>query len=488
MVQGTELLSLISTRSRTAEQSARLEDNPVVMIYRKMEKIIESMQEPQSGIPVRTVKSFISKIPSVFTGASVVCWLMQQMKMDEQEALHLAHLLSAHGYIFPIDDHVLTVKNDLTYHRFQTPFLWPSNSWDPDSYDYAVYLCKRTMQNKQRLELADYEAESLARLQKLFSRKWEFVFMQAEAQARVDKKRDRLERKVLDSQERAFWDVHRPVPGCVNTTDVDVRKSSRVCKALKMKTNLNCPNSEPANLNSSEANTSLSTVAGIKAEIERLQKLLQRRRIKLSKVAESYLFHCERYAEFDGFLFPPEPSNPWLSDNTDFWVLESSMQDVPARRIKRWGFSLRELLQDPAGREHFKHFLEKEFSAENLKFWEICEKVKTIPQKDVEAVVLEIYREHLAVGACDPVNLDCRVLESVKCKIDENPDRYCLEEAQEHIFQLMKRDSYNRYIRLDVYKEFVHGNRRKSKKRFGSVRHLCDISGKINFKTRYSEI
>lgn len=30
---------------------------------------------------------------------------------------------------------------------------------------------------------------------------------------RVDKKRDKLERKVLDSQERAFWDVHRPVVG-----------------------------------------------------------------------------------------------------------------------------------------------------------------------------------------------------------------------------------------------------------------------------------
>lgn len=75
----------------------------------------------------------------------------------------------------------------------------------------AVYLCKRTMQNKTRLELADYEAESLARLQKMFSRKWEFIFMQAEAQSKVDKKRDKLERKVLDSQERAFWDVHRPM-------------------------------------------------------------------------------------------------------------------------------------------------------------------------------------------------------------------------------------------------------------------------------------
>jgi len=42
----------------------------------------------------------------------------------------------------------------------------------------AVYLCKRTMQNKTRLELVDYEAENLARLQKMFSRKWEFIFMQ----------------------------------------------------------------------------------------------------------------------------------------------------------------------------------------------------------------------------------------------------------------------------------------------------------------------
>lgn len=27
----------------------------------------------------------------------------------------------------------------------------------------------------------------------------------------MDKKRDKIERKILDSQERAFWDVHRPV-------------------------------------------------------------------------------------------------------------------------------------------------------------------------------------------------------------------------------------------------------------------------------------
>ncbi|MEQ2292672.1 Regulator of G-protein signaling 7, partial [Ameca splendens] len=127
------------------------------------------------------------------------------------EALHLGTLMAAHGYFFPISDHVLTLKDDGTFYRFQTPYFWPSNCWEPENTDYAVYLCKRTMQNKARLELADYEAESLARLQRAFARKWEFIFMQAEAQAKVDKKRDKIERKILDSQERAFWDVHRPV-------------------------------------------------------------------------------------------------------------------------------------------------------------------------------------------------------------------------------------------------------------------------------------
>ena len=84
----------------------------------------------------------------------------------------------------------------------------------------AVYLCKRTMQNKTRLELADYEAENLAKLQKMFSRKWEFIFMQAEAQSKVDKKRDKLERKVLDSQERAFWDVYRPMVITFNSISI----------------------------------------------------------------------------------------------------------------------------------------------------------------------------------------------------------------------------------------------------------------------------
>lgn len=35
---------------------------------------------------------------------------------------------------------------------------------------------------------------------------------------RVDKKRDKMERQILDSQERAFWNVHRPPVSTLITT------------------------------------------------------------------------------------------------------------------------------------------------------------------------------------------------------------------------------------------------------------------------------
>lgn len=47
--------------------------------------------------------------------------------------------------------------------------------------------------------------------------------------------------------------------------------------------------------------------------------------------------------------------------------LKHSSKDVPLRRVKRWGFDLRELLIDPIGHDQFIKFLEKEYSGENLK-------------------------------------------------------------------------------------------------------------------------
>ncbi|XP_053622369.1 regulator of G-protein signaling 6 [Plodia interpunctella] len=478
------------------------EESPNYLIYKKMEAIIEKMQDENTGVPVRTVKSFMTKIPSVFTGSDLVAWLARHLSLTEPwEAPHLAHLLAAHGYLFPIDDHCLTVNNDNTYYRFQTPYFWPSNQWEPENTDYAVYLCKRTMQNKARLELADYEAESLARLQKMFSRKWEFIFMQAEAQSKVDKKRDKLERKVLDSQERAFWDVHRPMPGCVNTTELDPRKLSRInalkerrlkqAQELILQNNLkNNPIVTITNPQESEEEIQKKNVDVVvkengessqpsaaapapaleqqieaaRRQLTMLRARIERRNVKVSKVAEMFIAYCEQYAEYDAFLTPPEWPNPWISDTTELWEQEKQCKDpLPLRRVRRWSFGLRELLQDAAGRDHFAKFLSKEFSGENLKFWLAVQELKALPIRRVSARAKEIWKEFLASDAPSPVNIDAASRELTRTKVESGAaDRYCFDQAQAHVYHLMKSDSYSRYLRSEMYKDYLNGSKKKT--------------------------
>ncbi|XP_045482456.1 regulator of G-protein signaling 7 isoform X1 [Harmonia axyridis] len=454
------------------------DDSPNLLLYRKMEKIVEKMQDENTGVPVKTVKSFMSKIPSVFTGSDLVMWMMKNLDVeDQQEALHLAHLMAAHGYFFPIDDHMLTVKNDNTFYRFQTPYFWPSNCWEPENTDYAVYLCKRTMQNKTRLELADYEAENLARLQKMFSRKWEFIFMQAEAQSKVDKKRDKLERKVLDSQERAFWDVHRPMPGCVNTTEIDIKKACQMNKPIHGVKSMTVDSRKM--LPSTSGIESSASVDILKKQVELLRARLDRRNIKVSKAAESLIAYFEQYLEYDCFFVAPEYQNPWVSDNPELWEQEKIAKDISARRVKRWAFSLKELLQDPIGREHFIKFLDKEFSGENLKFWEAVQELKSLPQSEVQTKVNEIWAEFLAPDASCPINVDCQSYEVTK-KNMENLDRWSFDCSAAHVYHLMKSDSYSRYLRSEMYKDFLNGSKKKT-----SVKGIRSI---VSFTARKDNI
>lgn len=49
-----------------------------------MEDVIARMQEEKNGIPIRTVKSFLSKIPSVFSGMRSflleIKWLQKEVQ------------------------------------------------------------------------------------------------------------------------------------------------------------------------------------------------------------------------------------------------------------------------------------------------------------------------------------------------------------------------------------------------------------------------
>ena len=64
-----------------------------------MEKIVEKMQEEETGVPVKTVKSFMSKIPSVFTGAELTAWIIKILQVEQSKLMIIMFICCIHLHI-----------------------------------------------------------------------------------------------------------------------------------------------------------------------------------------------------------------------------------------------------------------------------------------------------------------------------------------------------------------------------------------------------
>ncbi|XP_017082639.2 regulator of G-protein signaling loco isoform X2 [Drosophila eugracilis] len=125
-----------------------------------------------------------------------------------------------------------------------------------------------------------------------------------------------------------------------------------------------------------------------------------------------------------------------------------------------WGGSFERMLQDAAGMQTFSEFLKTEFSAENIYFWTACERYRLL-ESEAERVVQarEIFGKHLANSSSDPVNVDSQARSLTEEKLaGADPDIFA--PAQKQIFKLMKFDSYQRFIRSDLYKSCVEAEQK----------------------------
>uniref|UniRef100_A0A8C9X3K8 Regulator of G protein signaling 9b n=1 Tax=Sander lucioperca TaxID=283035 RepID=A0A8C9X3K8_SANLU len=371
----------------------------------KFLKVLLEMQDLKTGVKSQPQRLVITTIPHAITGEDIISWLADRFQVDTQEARSFGSMLVALGYIYPLQDHKrLVIKPDASLYRFQTPYFWPTQQWPVEDTDYAIYLAKRNIRKKGILEL--HEQEHYNRLHKWMNHKWDFIVMQAKEQYRAAKERKKPDRVVFDCQERAYWVVHRPPPGTVSAMDYGLDR-------------LIDPNADEV-------------------------------------TGESLLVkYCATYNSHDPFLSKCLPSNPWLTDDVTYWTLNMPYVEMPTKmRVERWTFSFAELLSDPRGRNDFRLFLKKEFSGENLAFWESCEDLKWGEAATMSEKAEHIYKTFLARGAPRWINIDGKTME-ITVKGLKHPHRYVLDAAQTHIYMLMKKDSYGRYQKSPVFKETV---------------------------------
>ncbi|XP_058176304.1 regulator of G-protein signaling 9-like [Anopheles ziemanni] len=440
------LASSSASISNVAQPTPPIERLSRPMAFNKMETLVRELLHPETGVPERNQKMCLTTVSAAFTGNDLIEWLMERLSIEESEALNISNQLCQHGYFFPVSDSkTLMVKDDSSLYRFQTPYYWPWQQKAPDQIEYAIYLAKRSLRNKQRHGLEDYETEALASLHKNLKGKWDFIMMQAEEQVRLAKERKKGDKIVGDSQERAYWRVHRPPPGQFTPLEpCPIPSRDRQGKPRKR------------------------TVEDWEREVDILKASLGRNRVKMSQACESLASYYETFSEYDPMMQPPLPSNPWVTEDVSFWQLNNPVVEVPTeKRVKRWGISIEEVVSDPTGLQEFTHYLKKEYSHENIRFWMAVNDLRRSSHSQIPRKVKEIYEEFLEPGAPCEINIDGKTMEKVQQGL-KNPSRFAFDSAAEHIYMLLlKKDCYPRFVRSEHYKSLMANAIQPShKKRF----------------------
>jgi regulator of G-protein signaling len=147
---------------------------------------------------------------------------------------------------------------------------------------------------------------------------------------------------------------------------------------------------------------------------------------------------------------------------------EESQQGAVCGRVAAWQRGFDNLLSDTYGLFKFTEFLKQEFSHENIYFWCACERYRLLADgaERLEAA-RSILERHLEAGAPEPVNVDWTVRADSGCKLAAStpecpPPPELFLAAQRQIYNLMKFDSYPRFLKSGVYatclkQEMRHG-------------------------------
>ena len=291
-------------------------------------RLLSQSNDASSGFSIRQQKHYRITVPQCFTGTDLCHWLLDRLRLDDRdEAVHLANMLMAHGYVFTVIDRDAPVRDDTNLYRLQMPYYWPSHSGAPDPIEYAIYLCKRLMRgNEQRHGLEEYEVDAYNRQYELWAHMWDYIQIQAEMQLKLHKERRKADKAVLDSQERAYWRLFRPPPVCSVMSVTYLSQNTATLDELYART---------------EPRMRKKTNKHYEMEIERMRAALKTKKyFAAGNSTGQHVLWCEQYMEYDPLLAGCAPGgNPWISDDQTYWL--SNADKFVVENVKRIAVSTR---------------------------------------------------------------------------------------------------------------------------------------------------
>jgi hypothetical protein len=177
-------------------------------------------------------------------------------------------------------------------------------------------------------------------------------------------------------------------------------------------------------------------------------------------------------------LFQPGPTPVIPGSEPNPWILKFDQiktVDYPAPKkqlgdedVKLWRHSFEALLKNPKGLALFRDFVEKELSSENLDFWE---RVNQLEETETRAAFKEravrVYDDFIKLGSPNEINIPSHCLTPLTLVFEDEEGALpyaCFSIAQEHIFALMKKDTYPRFCASKDLRVFAQKIKYQKKK------------------------
>eukprot|EP00050_Salpingoeca_kvevrii_P011317 m.14437 g.14437 ORF g.14437 m.14437 type:complete len:1706 (-) comp3370_c0_seq1:189-5306(-) len=146
------------------------------------------------------------------------------------------------------------------------------------------------------------------------------------------------------------------------------------------------------------------------------------------------------------------------ADDAMRWTVEVEEETEEEARLTgpaRWGAKFDFLLANEEGMQVFMKYMRTTFCEENALFWRDTVPLKTCPEEEVPVLAKQVFDKYLSVNAPLPLNIDGPTRQRIAAKMKPVPQRDVFAAAQKQVYQLMKFDSYPRFLKSPLYLDLL---------------------------------
>ncbi|KAI3629303.1 hypothetical protein MIR68_012661 [Amoeboaphelidium protococcarum] len=431
-------------QSKLLSVAPRWQSFAVKARFERYEKLLRKLRDPVDGVHFKDIKGLLNVQPLCATGYDIAVWFLKELNaLNPADAKLIIQNMTDNGYIISVDDNQQVYREDDSLYTYQADFFYPSRFWETSDLDYYLYL-------KRKSNLNSEEKERLATLGQAVEFKQDLIREMKDKQKAHFSRLDRGEKKLFELREAAFWKVQRPL------------KASRLyieeTPITKIKKHRYSPEKYEKKLKD-EAKVE----AYLKKQVDNLTACLNIYRLPTSTAVKNLITRIDMYTRFDPLVRSDlHKNNPWDKSETEKYV-EVPVPDTPSfSHARMWNLGLRDVLQDPLGLKWFMTFLEKDYSTENLKFYLACQELESIMDRTEYFIKCkEICYNFVAIGSPNELNLLAGTRDTILADIkaaESNPnslDINVLRDAYDHIFQLMQKASFPRFMQSAEIKSIL---------------------------------